>query len=387
VVKQAPGQNTSASEIPVFSKKLGTRAWSITENMSPELIEKINVTFYELQNVLRQSKEFVIAYSGGKDSTLLVHLTVAALYSLRKRPKVHIVSVDTQVEIPTVQEQTAFFLKSIKKWVKQRKLPVKIHVLHPLPQETYWATLIGRGYVPPNRMFRWCVSRLKSDPVRHMVQALGEETIVLMGMRNTESAERRRSLNKRGIEGRWTRFTGANNIKVFLPIVDWTTAEVWEFLLKACPPWGKGYGDLYFLYFDSFDECTWKPNGGFSCSGNRFGCWTCTVVKKDTAMERLSERNPAMTELLNFKLWLQDMASRDEKRCAYSRKGKPSKGPFTLSARKEIYDSLKALGKRLNMEFLRDDEEKEIKRIWRKDKRRGFFDIPFTTLVEGTIYE
>lgn len=357
--------------------------WSNTVTMSQELVKKINAAVVELQSVLRESEVIVITYSGGKDSTAVTHLALAALCTLRKRPQTHIVAVDTLVEIPTVVSHSLKFLKGVETWANKYNLPLKVHILHPEAHETYWSCLIGKGYIPPRHMFRWCVPKLKIKPVRNMIREMGDGVIVLMGMRKDESEARKRSIKKRSIQGRWIRFEGADNARVFLPIIDWTASDVWEFLLKTTPPWGISNGDLYSLYFHSFDECTWSPNGGFSCNGNRFGCWTCTVVKKDTAMENLSKRDSVLKELLHFKLWLKEMASNDMKRCAYNRKGKPGKGPFTLSARKEIYNALKALGKRLGIQFLTDEEDKAIKRIWRQDKQCGFFDVPFTESVRG----
>ena len=32
-------------------------------------------------------------------------------------------------------------------------------------EESFWVNIIGRGYPPPNRTFRWCTQRMKIDPV------------------------------------------------------------------------------------------------------------------------------------------------------------------------------------------------------------------------------
>jgi len=36
--------------------------------------------------------------------------------------------------------------------------------------ESFWANIIGRGYRPANRTFRWCTERLKIDPVNALVK-------------------------------------------------------------------------------------------------------------------------------------------------------------------------------------------------------------------------
>jgi len=206
--------------------------------MPPELVEKINTAIVELQAVFRQSNVVVVTSSGGKDSTAVTHLALAALRTLRKRPEMHIVAVDTLVEIPTIVNHSKRFLDSVDKWTQANNLPVKVHILHPEARETYWVCLIGRGYIPPSHMFRWCVPKLKVKPVRNMIREMGDDVLVLMGMRNDEGDTRKRSIKKRSVKGRWIQFEGANNARVFLPILDWTMGEVWEFLLRSEPPSG-----------------------------------------------------------------------------------------------------------------------------------------------------
>jgi len=37
-------------------------------------------------------------------------------------------------------------------------------------KESFWVNIIGRGYPPPNRTFRWCTQRMKIDPVNALVK-------------------------------------------------------------------------------------------------------------------------------------------------------------------------------------------------------------------------
>lgn len=356
----------------------GGLVWSNIDVMSQELLEIVDFDFDILGEVLSNNDTIIVTYSGGKDSTVVTHLVLAALLTLESPPTTHVVTVDTLVEIPVLRNHSMKFLNEIQVWADAKDLPVQTHLLHPDPEKTYWACLIGKGYMPPSFRFRWCVRRLKIRPVRDMIRALGENVVVLMGTRKDESKERERTINRRSTEERWMDFEGADNARVYMPIVEWKTGHVWEYLLRTNPPWDSKNSELYFLYFNSFDGCTWNADGGFSCGGNRFGCWTCTVVRKDKAMERLSELDPDTQTLLQFKRWLREMKQRDDKRCAYNRRGGEGKGPFTLSARREIYSNLKKLEKKLEMELITDEEEEVIRRYWQEDEARGFFDISFS---------
>ncbi len=73
------------------------------------------------------------------------------------------------------------------------------------------------------------------------------------------------------------------------PIKDIETMEVWQYLQQVPPPWGGTNKELVTLYKNAnsgdcplvIDEST--P----SCGNSRFGCWVCTVVKRDKSMEGL----------------------------------------------------------------------------------------------------
>ena len=63
-------------------------------------------------------------------------------------------------------------------------------------KESFWVNIIGRGYPPPNRTFRWCTERMKIDPVNALVkQRVGHwgEAILHLGARRAESSTRLRN--------------------------------------------------------------------------------------------------------------------------------------------------------------------------------------------------
>jgi 3'-phosphoadenosine 5'-phosphosulfate sulfotransferase (PAPS reductase)/FAD synthetase len=77
------------------------------ESLGPELVPKLSATRAELLDEYRQSHHhpWIIGYSGGKDSTLVVQLAFEMLLDLppteRDRP-IHVVANDTLVESPLV---------------------------------------------------------------------------------------------------------------------------------------------------------------------------------------------------------------------------------------------------------------------------------------------
>ena len=149
---------------------------------------------------------------------------------------------------------------------------------------------------------------MKINPVNAFIlEKVAEfgEVIVLLGARSAESATRAQVIAKHRYDGsRLGRHTSLPNAFVYTPIDDWTADDVWEYLMSAPRPWGGDNRALLDLYRGSnAGECpividTSTP----SCGNSRFGCWTCTVVTSDKAMESLVQQGEAwMKPLLEFR--------------------------------------------------------------------------------------
>ncbi len=344
--------------------------------MSDEpVFTKAEATIALLRELFAHSSQVVAAYSGGKDSTLVVHLALLALQAMGGgRPRLTVALVDTEVEIPRIIGQAIAFLEKVEYWAAAHHLPVETKVLRPDPHESFWVLLLGKGYPAPTPFFRWCVKRLKVAPVRRYLRNLPGEVVVLLGSRQEESEARKRSIEKRRLGDRWVALEGVPSARGYLPIVDWTTDEVWEYLLKSGPPWGGHYSELFGLYWDALDECMFKPNSGtFTCNGRRFGCWTCTVVKRDRTLENLAATggDGELPLLLDFKNYLREISRDPSMRTGVTRRGTPGWGPLTLSARREAFEALKALETSLGRRLLTAEQERLIREAWDQDTAPG----------------
>ena len=327
---------------------------------------------------------WVIGYSGGKDSTLLVHLVFEMLVELfpsqRIRP-VHVIANDTLVESPLVVRHLEESISEIKYGASALGLPVTVSITRPEVNESFWVNLIGRGYPSPNRVFRWCTNRMKIRPtIRYITNCIQQSngTILLLGVRSAESAARARIAKRHDNGKRLNPHSNLANCKVFRPILHLSTDEVWEYLATNNPPWGGTHRKLISLYRDAGGgECpviTEKEEVA-SCgtTSSRFGCWTCTVVKKDRSLEGFVESG--FTEfgpLLNFRDWLAELRDNPERRqitrrdgrLTYTAGGRYIMGPFTIHTRMEILDKLLELQEEVGMSLISSEECNEIKNIW-----------------------
>jgi len=316
-----------------------------------------------LIKILPNYDNIVIAYSGGKDSTLVVHFFLLSLENIRKKLNSYILFADTRVEIPLIVNLASNFLKKVREWCKVKDLKVHIETLHPDLKDSFWVQLIGKGYQPPTFLFRWCVKRLKVKPFHNFLKNLKGKTILLLGLRSEESSLRKERLKKEG----W--ISKNKNIDVYSPIFNWTAGDVWDYLLKNDSPWGESYSWLFDTYLKATESCISLPYTGFKCNGSRFGCWTCTVIRKDNTLERLSKYYKEYKELLNFKLMMMKMANNPKYRSRKRTDGTSTKkrlGPLNIKGRKLLLKKLIKLQKRLNMNIITQEEIKMIKEEWEK---------------------
>ena len=340
----------------------------------------------EVLDEYRQSHDWpwIIGYSGGKDSTLVVHLAFEMLLSLppseRRRP-IHIVANDTLVESPLVIHHITQSMDEIKNAACAFGLPIVTKITRPAPDQSFWVNLIGRGYPSPNRSFRWCTNRMKIQPTSHYIKDKVDQAgqvILLLGVRRSESAARGASVGRYDNGERLNRHNDLVGCMVFRPIVELNTDDVWEFLALNEPPWGGSHLKLISLYRDAGGgECpvVTSEEDAPSCgtTSSRFGCWTCTVVDKDRSLEGFVESGHAeLTPLLDFRDWLASIRNQKKRRQARRRDGRITftdggkfiPGPFTMQARVEIFERLRKVEEKMDRRLITDDEVDLIYAIW-----------------------
>lgn len=353
------------------------------------LDRKISLAKADLLDEYRQPHAYpwIIGFSGGKDSTLVVQFVLEMLLDIppseRRRP-VHIVANDTLVESPLVSEHLDKMLDRLSAAAKNLRLPCVVAKTTPKTEQSFWVNLIGRGYPSPSRSFRWCTDRLKIQPTSTYIKSQVDENgeaILLLGVRREESATRAASVNRYSNGERLNRHNDLAGCLVYRPIVDFTTEEVWQILLQRRPPWGGSHRELVTLYKNGQGgECPLviDKNDAPSCgtSSSRFGCWTCTVVVKDRSMEGFIEAGHANLEpLMDFRDWLVEIRNDPARRMARRRNGRVTHladgslvpGPFTIAARQEILSRLQEVEAETGEILITEPELREIERIWVQD--------------------
>lgn len=195
---------------------------------------------------LRMNEEgYYVAYSGGKDSLVIAYLCILA------KAKFALHNNHTTADPP----ELVYHIREMKKWFKDNHdIDLYIH----FPEKPMWQ-LIPEKLMPPTRLARYCCDYLKEGG--------GIGRLVITGVRWAESTKRKKNrhpveFDKYGSQGKKAK----ENRKVFLnsdndekrlmmetckikgkhilnPIIDWTNADVWEFITEYGLPYCKLYDE------------------------------------------------------------------------------------------------------------------------------------------------
>lgn len=355
------------------------------DNTLDELIAEMEYVY------LSDNRPWIIGYSGGKDSTVVVHLVYEMMKRLspdKRKKKIYIVSSDTLVENPLIKEYLTETIESIAMAAKRDGLPITSKLVSPEPSNTFWANVIGRGFPTPrmNGTFRWCTDRLKIAPsgvfIADIIKAQSTEVVVLLGVRKDESIARKRRIEGREIEGRLlNRHETIKGAYVYPPIVELTTDDVWDILSNDNyrNAWGGNNRQLIELYAGADSgECPFagvsnKGEQQQSCGQSRFGCWICTVVKEDKSLNGfIRSGHRELIPLAEFRKWLMSIRDvseyREKKRrdgtVYFTNAGDMGYGPFNWEARQLILRKLLEMQNETNFELITIDELKAIDKIW-----------------------
>lgn len=371
------------------------------------IIEDIKEQYLESDNNI----PWIIGFSGGKDSTVVLTLVWKALLQIKDEKgkeymqrSVYIVNNDTLVENPIISDYVIEVLESIKRAAIQQDLPLKVQVTYPKLEDSFWISFLGKGYPVPNNTFRWCTERLKIKPTTQFIldriDQMGE-AIVIIGTRKSESATRAKTISKHEIKGkRLSKHPLNPNTYTYAPIKELYLEEVWYILRNEKSPWGYDNSKLFQIYSDaSADdyECptviTDKTQP--SCGQSRFGCWVCTVVKEDKSMTALVKRgNEWMKPLLDYRDEMVEGRNISENRSSTRRNGQQAVdsdghnlGNYTFEYRVKMLTKLLNVQKKIqethpHMELISNQELVAIQINWYRD---GYFQ-PKVTDIFNEVY-
>lgn len=232
------------------------------------LDEKVAVAVQVLKDQFRAGKRPILAVSFGKDSSVMLALTLMAMQQLQAEgftvPELHVMSSDTLMENPAVLAYTKGEIKALKAYAERQGLPVRVWVCSPNLTENWLVSMIGGRTIAsmPGNSAK-CQQQLKKSPldrtkrqiravIKHQMGAAfsDDDLVVLIGTRRDESAARDSNMAARGESAFEPVNMGKPGKKaewVLSPIADFTTMDIFQFLGNVTSGLISTYSDFQAL--------------------------------------------------------------------------------------------------------------------------------------------
>lgn len=330
-----------------------------------EVIEYIK-EYYQKDN-----NEWFLGFSGGKDSSATLKLVYTAIKQLDSfHKKIHVVFCDTGVENPIITNYVKRLFQNLQEESNLQNLPFEYKVIYPKLSDRFFVKVIGRGYPTPTNIFRWCTKQLRVDPINRYINAKINSSIIL-GVRLNESEQRNRTIEKHKLKEKF-HLKQNNSAKkiIFSPILYHELEEVWLTIYSTQYPESINASEIRKIYNDAESECSSIKIKNQPCGSSRFGCWTCTVVRKDKSIaNQITNGYAELEELHNFRNWLYEFRDNTKFRCKFRRNGQQSLGPITLEGRKIILEKLLDIQEKSSYTLITNQEIEEIYKLWEIDKQ------------------
>lgn len=210
-------------------------------------------------------KPMVITYSGGKDSDVLLHLARRANIPIEVSHNL------TTVDAP----ETVWHVRDVFRALELDGIPASIrYATYKGQRTTMWSEIVRRG-VPPTRLMRYCCSVFK--------ESSGKGRMIATGVRWQESSARAKRaayealaprkedrilVNDNDESRRLYEDCRLKGTRVTNPLIDWTDADVWQYIhdnhICTNPLYGMGYTRV---------GCVGCPMAGYIHRVNAFVRW------------------------------------------------------------------------------------------------------------------
>lgn len=267
------GKDTSVKLSPIDINGMNEKNKELLSVMEETTVKMIVKEYEKFKDKL---DIFHVAFSGGKDSAVLLDLVKKAL------PKGSFVVIfgDTGMEFPDTYKA----VELTKEQCEKDGTPFYIARSHFNPEDSW------KVFGPPARVLRWCCSVHKSTPqTLKMRKITGKNNYIgldFVGVRKEESLAR----SKYDYENFGKKQKGQFS---FNPILDWTSAEVWLYMFL-----NKIYVNEAYKKGNSRAGCLFCPMGGGKNDYIQFSSYKQNVGVYIDLIKSMNARNAGDVDAL-----------------------------------------------------------------------------------------
>lgn len=266
----------------------------------------IQAAVESLKNVMTKH-QLAVAWSGGKDSSVVLGLVLQAAKDLKASgvdfQPIIVTHGDTMVENPEIRQYADMEIRRIRRFGQKHDIPLEVLVATPNLTESWQCRVIGGRAMPSfPGMNHDCTTSMKIHPMERIRKAiLGKEAknvVTIIGTRFEESPQRAARMRERG-ETPDKPWVGDDDALYLSPIALWEMGDVWEYLglCKAGDPETTTFSNfesVFRIYADAAGStCAvvgdMASKGKSKPCGARTGCWCCTPIGRDKSAEAMIE--------------------------------------------------------------------------------------------------
>lgn len=238
-----------------------------------------------------------VSFSGGKDSSVLLHLTMEE--AIRRGRRVAVLFIDLEAQyaltVEHIREMLALYADHVDPYWIALPLSLRNAVSNYEPQWMCWDPDRREDWVrepPPEAItdeahfpfFRRGMEFEEFVPAFSAWYAAGRLTASLVGIRTDESLNRWRTLarDKSMYEGRpWTTWNGGvagGSVYSVYPIYDWRTEDVWTYCGRERKPYNRLYDYMHRAGLSIHQQRICQPYG----DDQRRGLWLYHLIEPQT---------------------------------------------------------------------------------------------------------
>jgi 3'-phosphoadenosine 5'-phosphosulfate sulfotransferase (PAPS reductase)/FAD synthetase len=193
-----------------------------------EFVSKVDHSIQVISRALSKMKKPYVAFSGGKDSTVLLHMVI------QQMPDINVMYIDQGMEYP----DTYNYIKKVwKEW--------NLNLSWEFPEMNLWDLYEKGAFLNPDKPTDQKTLRMFSDtvffgPIKRYNKRIGADGF-FMGLRSEESQDRKKNFEFHG-----ELYYRSNGQLTCCPVSEWTSKDIWAYISAKKIPYNPIYDKTRF---------------------------------------------------------------------------------------------------------------------------------------------